>query len=673
MRAVAVLVVVLYHLWPQRLTGGYIGVDVFFVISGYLITSHMYRDVRDGSRIGLLRFWARRIRRLLPASIFVLLVSLLGVALWVPSTLWEVSARQIGASALYVQNWILAGDSVDYSALHNDATAAQHYWSLSVEEQFYFVWPILVAALIYLSRRRAAAGRSMLASPRSVMIAGIAVIGAVSLIYSVTLTTQSPSVAYFVTPTRIWEFAAGALLALVFGSRQFQGRRATAFAWAGLALIAFASIAYSGSTPFPGWTAAVPVAGTALVLICSGSTAALTPRWWLSRRPMTFLGDVSYGLYLWHWPLIVFAPYILGHDLATLEKVMILLASVLLAWVTKLTIEDPFRRGPLLRTSRRSYAFTAGGMAVTVALCFGLTAAAYVSPGGTRAAELGPCYGPGALAPGNECGPVTGNEPPNPGPALVAKQNTEPLYKGCQTGLPGTEIVSCGLGVEPDKAKATVAIVGDSHATAWFPALDALAAQRNWHVKTYTKASCPATTALRVLAAEKNDANQRSCVAWNQKVNKELVADASISTVFTAAYSTAYAFASPEGKALQDPAIDGFKERWRGWMAAGKQVVAFDDVPRTNGEYVPTCLAKNPDDALACAMPRLKAYPGNAVIGRAGEAMGREGVKWVSLREQFCDPKLCYPVVGSVIVFRDQSHISAEYARALVPFISNKL
>lgn len=673
LRAVAVLVVVLYHLWPHRLTGGYIGVDVFFVISGYLITSHMYRDARGGSSVALVRFWARRIRRLLPASMFVLLVSLLGVFLLLPSTLWEVAARQIGASALYVQNWILAGDSVDYSAMHNDATAVQHYWSLSVEEQFYFIWPILTAAVLYLSRRRLAAGMVTLSSPRSSMIAGIATIGLVSLAYSIILTQQSQSVAYFITPTRVWEFAAGGLVALVFAERQFGGKRGTASAWAGLVLIAGSAVFYHGATPFPGWTAAIPVAGTILVLLCSGSTAEMSPRWWLSRRPMTFLGDISYGLYLWHWPLIVFTPYVLGHDPSAPEKILLLVLSVLLAWVTKLTIEDPLRRGRLLAPSWRAYAFMATGMATTMALCFGLTAAAYAPSHGGKASELGACYGPGALDPRNNCGPVIGTDAPAVGPALVAKQTSEPLYKGCQADFAGSELVSCGLGADPDKAKATVAIVGDSHATAWFSALEALAAERDWHIKTYTKSSCPATTARRVLPTEKNETNQRDCLAWSQKVNDQLVADKSISTVFTAAYSTAYKFASPEGHALKDPAIDGFKEVWERWMASGKQVVAFDDVPRTNGQHVPTCLANNPDNALACALPRSKAYPANTAIGRAGELMEREGMKQVSLREQFCDEKLCYPQVGSVIVYRDHSHISAEYAKALVPFISKQL
>lgn len=673
LRAIAVVIVVLYHLWPQRLTGGYVGVDVFFVISGFLITAHMYREVRDGSKVGLTRFWARRIRRLLPASILVLLVSLLGVFLWVPSTLWEVAARQIGASVLYVQNWILAGDSVDYSAQHNDASAVQHYWSLSVEEQFYFVWPLLVAALLFVARRPAVARRlGRLGSPRAMMIAGITAVGTASLVYSIVLTALNPSVAYFATPTRVWEFAAGGLMALVFNGRQYSGRLSSALAWAGLLLIAFSALTYDGGTPFPGWTAVVPVAGTALVLVCSGNTAVMNARWWLSRKPMTFLGDVSYGLYLWHWPLIVIVPFVLGHAMTTPERILLLLASILLAWITKLTVEDPLRRGRALKTSPRAYAFTAGGMILTVALCFGLTASAYSTPSADRAAELGDCYGPGALVPANGCGPVVGKESPSPAPALVAKQNTQPLHPGCQADAVGTDIVSCDLGVDAEQARETVAVVGDSHATAWFPALETLAKDRGWHIKTYTKSSCPVTAALRVQPGEKTDSNQRDCFAWGQKVTDELVADKKITTVFAASYSTAFAFMSPDSKKLQNPAVDGFAEVWRHWMTAGKRVVVFDDVPRTNGEYVPTCLARH-QNALDCAVPVGKAYPAGIAITNAAKAMASEGVHRINLRDQFCDKALCYPVVGSMIVYRDFSHISAEYARALAPYMAKQL
>lgn len=672
LRALAVLVVVLYHLWPNRLPGGYVGVDVFFVISGYLITSHMYREIRETGRVALFRFWARRIRRLLPASIFVLAISLLGAFLWLPATVWEVTARQVAASALYVQNWILANDAVDYSAMHNDSTVAQHYWSLSVEEQFYLAWPVILVGVLLLARAAMRRGRTPM-STRTVLIAGISLVGAASLAYSVFLTEQSQATAYFVTPTRVWEFAAGALVSLIFHDRQFTGKLASLVAWAGLAMICLSSFAYSAATPFPGWTAALPVAGTALVLVFAGHVAQSAPAWWLSRRPMTFLGDVSYGLYLWHWPLIVLGPYILGHGMTSPEKILVIALSVVLAWVTKIAVEDPLRRGKFLRASWRAFAFAAVSSGVVAALCFGLATAAYASSGNTDTRKLGECYGPGALQAANNCGPVTGTEPPNPGPALVAKQNTDPAYKGCQAGITSAEIVSCDLGVSRKEARDTVAIVGDSHATAWFAAMDELAKLQQWHVKTYTKGSCPASTATRILAAEKTDEAQRSCLEWNRKINAQIAGDRDISTVFTASYSTAYEFKAGVNGATKNPGVDGFKETWREWMAAGKKVVAFDDVPRTNGEYVPTCLADNPGNPLACAVPRAEGYPANTVIGDAGAAMRAEGVRRITLRDQFCDDKLCYPVVGSMIVYRDYSHLSAEYAKALVPYILDQL
>jgi peptidoglycan/LPS O-acetylase OafA/YrhL len=673
LRAVAVLLVVLYHLWPVRLTGGYVGVDIFFVISGFLITSHMYREVQDGSALGLTRFWARRIRRLLPASLLVLLVTVFAAFLWIPSTLWEVTARQIGASALYIQNWVLAADSVDYSAQHNDASAVQHYWSLSVEEQFYFVWPLLVAVLLYIARRPAIASKlGPLSSPRGTMIAGIAFVGALSLIYSVFLTAHSPSVAYFVTPTRVWEFSAGGLAALIFNGRQYSRPLATALAWVGMALIGYAAVTFDSATPFPGWWAMLPVLGTALVVICGGNTGRTAPRWWLSRRPAIFLGDVSYGVYLWHWPLIVVLPFILDHDMGTLEKLLVLAASTLLAWITKLTVEDPLRRGRLLKKSLRAYLFAAAGMALTVAMCFGVTSAAYSESSPDRSAELGACYGPGALEPANGCGPVVGTEAPSPAPAMVAKQNTQPLHPGCQAKAAGTDVVSCDLGVDASQASETVAIVGDSHATAWFPALEALAKDRGWRIKTYTKSSCPVTAAVRILASEKTDSNQRDCLAWGQKVARDLAADKDVSTIFAASYSTAFSFESPGNKSFKIPAVDGFVEVWRQWLAAGKQLVVFEDVPRTTGEYVPTCLARQ-KDALACAITVDKAIPSNTAITNAARAMSGEGVKRIVLRDQFCDDKICYPVVGSMIVYRDFSHISAEYARALAPYIATQL
>ncbi len=674
LRAIAVMAVVAYHFWPTRLSGGYVGVDVFFVISGFLITSHLFREATKSGTISLAGFWARRIRRLLPASLLVLLVTLLGVFLWAPKSTWETAARQIGASALYVQNWALAGDAVDYSAQHNDASAVQHFWSLSVEEQFYVCWPLLFLGLLFVSAKlgRLFPGKPW-ASPRTIITAGLALIAAASFAYSVFATANQPAVAYFATPVRAWEFAGGALLALILGNRQIQGKPGTALAWLGLGLIAYSSLVFTSATPFPGWTAAVPVAGTLLVIAGAASPGPYGPRRWLTLKPVTFLGDASYGIYLWHWPLLIIAPFVLDRPLGTVDKFVLLLAAVALAWISKVTVEDPLRKGKFLRSRLKTYLLTASAMGLVVALCVGLNSLVHTAESASAEAKAQPCYGPGALNPANKCGPVAGKGEPVPGPAAVAGQNREPLHPGCQGDYGGSDLVSCELGVPESEAKDTVAIIGDSHATAWFPAIEELAAKHKWRIKTFAKASCPATTALRILPNEANDQNQLDCHAWGEAISGMLARDKSISTVFTASYSTAYAFKAAPGETLANPAVDGFIAEWKTWIASGKKVVVFDDVPRTKGQYIPTCLESHPNKPLDCATPVSKAFPSNTAITQAATRMDGHGITRIRSRDQLCDASLCHAVIGTVIVFRDYSHLSAEYSAALAPFIDSQL
>ena len=214
LRAVAVLLVVLFHLWPDQVPGGYIGVDVFFVISGYLITSHILREVDRTGSVSLAGFWARRLRRLLPASYVVLLVTAVGVLLFVPRLMWKQFFGEILSAALYVENWTLAINSVDYLAADNAPSPAQHYWTLSAEEQFYLIWPLLVLLGLWLAKR-SLAGRSGGSQDhqKAVVLGVLAATTAASLAYSLWASATEPALAYFVTPARAWEFGAGALLA----------------------------------------------------------------------------------------------------------------------------------------------------------------------------------------------------------------------------------------------------------------------------------------------------------------------------------------------------------------------------------------------------------------------------------------------------------------------------
>jgi len=672
LRAVAVLLVVFYHLWPNRVTGGYVGVDVFFVISGFLITSHINRELVATGTVSLRRFWARRIRRLLPASLLVLLASAAALVAYLPATLWAQSARQIGASALYVQNWALAADAVDYMAADNVPTIAQHYWSLSVEEQFYIVWPVLILALAIL-HRRSGGGPGL---RRRYLLAGLGVLTAVSLTWSVVETYRDQSSAYFVTPTRAWEFAAGAILALAAREIHRAGRWRGPLAWAGIAAIMVAGLGFDDASLFPGWIALLPVIGTVAVIVAGATSSRATPAPWLSLRPMTFLGDISYSVYLWHWPLIIVWPYVTGSSLRTVDKAAILAATGLLAWLSKVFVEDPARTRPFLAAaSWRSFAFAGVGMALVVAA--GLAVLHDVDRRADESAErLGAmessgCLGPGSLDPTNDCEPVEGTGPLIPAPEVVAIQNVEVAYPGCQAGITGTGMTTCGLGAPAEGADRLVAMVGDSHVTQWFPAFDELARDLNWHVITYTKSSCPFTLAQRTLPDEQTDEAMQDCQAWVGAVRDALI-DSNVSYVFTAAYSTAYGFQAPPDRSMANPGPEGFATLWSELTAAGMEVFPIADVPRTQGDNVPTCLAAHPGDRLACAVPRAEALPGSAVVTAARQSSG-ERVHLIDLTDQLCDAELCYPVVGDMIVYRDYSHLSAEYARALIPYLVDSM
>lgn len=370
LRAVAVLAVVLYHLWPEKLTGGFVGVDIFFVISGFLITSHLLREVTREGTVRLGQFWARRIRRLLPAAFVVLGVALIATLMLMSWSEWKQGLREIIASAFYIENWALARDSVDYLAAENSPTLVQHYWSLSVEEQFYIVWPLLILGALWVAKRLKfdAAWQN-----RAMMIALI-VVFVVSLATSVVWTNTSPASAYFATPTRAWEFAAGGLLAFlparVAAPSTTRGGVALHLiaGWGGLSAIGFTVVQYDGSVPFPSYTALLPVLGTAAVIWAGESAHSWSPTLIGKSGPIQWIGDVSYSLYLWHWPLVVLYPLVQGHPIGIKGGIGLLVVMIVLAALSKRYVEDPFRRGHFWKRTGRSVGFAATGMVAITAV-----------------------------------------------------------------------------------------------------------------------------------------------------------------------------------------------------------------------------------------------------------------------------------------------------------------
>ncbi|NMM35207.1 MAG: acyltransferase, partial [Phycicoccus sp.] len=365
LRAVAVMLVVLYHYWPDRLTGGYIGVDAFFVISGYLITSHLIREVERTGSLKLWAFYARRARRLLPASIFVLLFASLGTFLFLPSDLWASTAHEVTASGFYVQNLWLASKAVTYSASNDVASPVLHYWSLSAEEQFYLVWPSLIIISLLVARKWLR-GHTTTTIGFTLLLVTLS-----SFAISVWGTQTHRAAAYFITPTRAWEFGAGALVVLLMRKWAPSLTLSRVLRWLGMIGLLAAAWFFSDATSFPGYAAALPVIATAAVIV-AGDTGRADPSDLVFRlRPVQWLGDVSYSVYLWHWPLMVFAPYVLRHNLTTPELLALVLLCLVVSGLSKRFVEDAMRFWPRLIRTPRATLLAAGAGMLVIALVSG--------------------------------------------------------------------------------------------------------------------------------------------------------------------------------------------------------------------------------------------------------------------------------------------------------------
>jgi len=494
LRALAVGIVVVYHLWPSRLPGGFVGVDVFFAISGFLITAHLLREAVSTGRVSLPQFWARRARRLLPASLLVLVASAVATLVWVPAAQWVQFFREIAASALYVQNWELATNAVDYLAADNDPSPVQHYWSLSAEEQFYIVWPILILIALWFASKRSATAKRIAIG----VVLGVVVVASLAL--SIWMTETNPAQAYFVTPTRAWEFGLGGLLAIVAGgiSRAPHALRAIV-SWLGLAAIVLAAVVYSGETPFPGYQALLPVLGTLAVIWAGSPDRRWSPAYLASVRPIQWLGDVSYSVYLWHWPLIVIVPFMLDRDLSGPLRVAILAVTLVLAWASKRYVEDPFRTGRFLSARKPRWTFVATAAAMVVVVGFGGAVvvtqqqqAAAIEAETEQVLEEAPeCFGAPAGIQDNAdaCADFTLGGRVIPSKAVFSSERPEIYSEECRTLETESEVKDCVFGAEDSET--TVALVGDSHAAQWFPALEKLADDQGFTLHVFFKSGCP--------------------------------------------------------------------------------------------------------------------------------------------------------------------------------------
>jgi peptidoglycan/LPS O-acetylase OafA/YrhL len=658
MRAVAIVAVLLCHAGIPFLAGGYVGVDVFFVISGFLITRLLLGEVEKTGGISLVRFYARRAKRLLPLSAVLLAsVGILSLLLLSPLRAVEVSGDII-SSALYTANWHFAAQSVDYFAQDIEPSPVLHLWSLAIEEQFYVVWPTLILAVTWFRRRRGASVRPALWMTLALILVG-------SLLLGIQLTDEQPASAYFSTFGRAWELALGGALALL-GTVRIPRPAAAAIGWAGLAAILYAAIAFDATTPFPGVAALVPTLGTAGLILAGSSVYAQkrgAPAGPLSLGPVRYVGQISYSWYLWHWPALVFAAVIWG-PLSVAAGIAAVLVSLVPTVATHHLIEDPVRRSRVLaRLPGRALALGAACMAVAVAAGLMLTD---LQPTLTTA-PLSQVKGAAALT--EQRTPQQSASAVRPNPLKAREDRSQAFYDGCLVGIGGTNSNRCLYG-DPHGQR-TLILFGDSHALQYFAPLEKLAKANDWRLIVLTKAECsPGEVKIRSMVA---DREYSQCDAWRQQELRRIEMAGSRATVVISG-DTAYSAYGPNGEELTgsanaDALEAGYVATLKRIHRAGLKTVVIRDLP-ASARDVPSCVSEDLGNLESCAFSRVRNWD-LEFDDRAAKAV--PGTQLIDVTAEICPGELCRAVIGNALVYRDKTHLTATFARTLSPWIEKGL
>ena len=656
LRAVAVLAVLAYHAGFARAGGGYVGVDVFFVISGYLITGLLVREAVRTSTVSPVAFWARRAKRLLPLTVPVLV----GVVVAAWCVLSPVGGKSVFAdavsAAVYAINWRLAGAAVDYSALGSDASPVQHFWSLAVEEQFYLIWPLVVLAVALWCRRRAVPLRSRLAVTLAALVVA-------SFGYAAYEVTTEASAAYFSTFTRGWELGLGGLLALVPVARLGRLRRfATPTAAAGLGAIALAVVVFDDNTPFPGPAALLPVLGTAAVIAAGVVALDTAPARLLSLPPVRYVGRISYSWYLWHWPAITLVTAWLGDLPPTLLACVVALSAVP-AILSHHLLEDRLRRTRRFARPGRALLLGVACTALSVLAGVGALLAIPTEP------LAPPDKAPGAQALTSPGGVQRSATALRPVPTEADDDKGQAQDDGCLVAPKDTEADSDCVYGDPH-GDTTVVLFGDSHALQYFNPMNRIAKQHGWRLLALGKSGCTPAQVSTYNGLLKRQYTE--CDEWRAATLKRIEREhpALIVTGGLATTKTMRDGTRLTGDARATALRDGYVQTLRELTGTGAKVSVLRDNPRPPSD-IPSCVSKSMDDLSHCAFATKTGFSYEPVDKEAAARV--KGVRLIDPSSMICRDGVCPAVIGNVLVYRKDAHLTGTYTTTLTPWLARQL
>ncbi|WP_170228549.1 acyltransferase family protein [Nesterenkonia populi] len=652
-RGLAILGVVLFHLFGDGRVSG--GIDIFLAITGFLFTAMLLREAAEnGGMIRLGRYFGRLARRIIPPAALVVVVTAVVGYFVLPSTQHHQLFREARASLLYFENFELISSQLSYEAAGPDSSPFQHFWSLSVQGQFYLIWPIVAVLAVLLARvlRRSAAG---------VMAVFVGLVFAGSFVWAIHMGGVHQEEAYLMTSTRMWELAFGGLLALLGARLTLPRPLRMPAGWAGFALIVLCGFFLDGAELFPGPWALWPLAGLALVLAATrpGETSEqsrFSAARVLSTRPFGWLGGIAYGLYLWHWPVLIFWLQLRDADhVGPRSGTIVLTISLVLAGLTLRFMEKPLaqpkRRGNRLPLALAASALVLGGVGSTA-----LISHTHVDvPEGYAMSSVDRETYPGAAVTLEDAGEAPSDVDFYPSPEVVSGDFPEYRDWGCSQGRGDEshmgEVLVCEDPDEPDDPAATVMLAGGSHAGHWHAAFSVLAEQHDWELLVADKNGCRFGSAT--------DPETDKCHEWQlnfMETLEERQPDLVV-TPGTASFGPDH----PEHIAKDAP------DRWEEIVNSDTELLLLRGITRPASD-VPDCLASrsSPEE---CG-PNFGAYQENNPLDMKDMP---EGIYVVDMIPHICPDGVCSAVVGNVVVYRDASHLSNQYVETLAPILDSYL
>lgn len=653
LRALAILLVVAYHVWLGRVSGG---VDVFLMISAFFLTASFVRRVESQRPLALGAFWLRRFRRLLPAAA-VTIVGVLAVALVAyPQTEWTRVWHEAWSSLFYVENWTLALSEVDYYARESVTPSPfQHFWSLSVQGQVFILWPLIIAVVWVVLRRR----RSMVVPALALVFGAIFV---ASLGFSIVETVQAQSFAYFDTRTRLWEFAAGSLVAIALPFVRVGPSIGAVLGWAGIVGIVMCGIVLDVQGGFPGYLALWPVVCTALVIIAGRDRPRGGPAMILESAPLRYIARDAYALYLVHWPVLVTWMMLSGRsEPGWLAGAGIVFVSLVLARLVSMLVERPLRDSRVIERSHRLGALVLAASVVVVAAPLAAWQLTIEQRGAALMAGDTGGY-PGAAQIDTPID-LSGVDLPLRPLATALDEEWVDLKGSCAGDLAPEEPVlqgSCAQTANAEDSDAwRVLVMGDSHAQQLMSPLTVLADQQGWGIVALLKGGC----AIGIGAPTWSAAGP-PCEEWRA---------AAIEYATRVQPDAVYLVVTRATPASPEVLVEGIREIADELTANGIQVIAVRDNPRFDFDMYECALEQSeiPPGAAAtsCDVPE----PGFAVGEDLDDLAALEGVVAVDFRPWLCPDDMCRGSIGNIAVYIDDNHISDTYGRTLAPMLQAML